>query len=149
VAGGFRRGADRRCEHEAIGPHRDGGAPVTSGRREGVEGPRHGDGLPRLPPGQRIGRWLWRARQSPARSRVGMAFRRSAGDGERRERCGPPSWSLRWRRLAPAATSSSGTARQSLALMAAVVLCRGWRSAQGGARALQGRVWEARGGAIK
>jgi hypothetical protein len=74
--------------------------------------------------------------------RAAAVFRRSAGDGERRGRCGLPSWSLRRRRLAPVATSSGGTTRRSLAAMAAAALCRGRRDAQ--ARKQQGGVLWAR-----
>jgi hypothetical protein len=72
------------------------------------------------------------------RSSCTAALRHSAGDGERRGRCGPTSWTSRWRRLAPVATSSDETVQRSLAPMAAAAFCRGasqGREERGTARA--------------
>jgi hypothetical protein len=66
----------------------------------------------------------------PARSSTAATFRRSAGDGERRGRYDPPSWSLRRRRRAPTAPSSGGTAQRSLAPKVAAALCGGRRGTQ-------------------
>jgi hypothetical protein len=94
------------------------GSRIRAHRRwgwKGVAGFRRGGGGPPW--------WL-------ARTRAAATFRCSAGDGERRVRCGPPSWSLRRRRRAPAASSSGGTAGWSLAPMVAAALCGGRRGAQ-------------------
>jgi hypothetical protein len=63
--------------------------------------------------------------------RAAATLQCSAGDGEWRGRCGPPSWSVRRRQLALVATSFGGMARRSLAPKAAATFRRWRRSAQG------------------
>jgi hypothetical protein len=69
--------------------------------------------------------------------RAAATFQCSAGDRERHRRCGSPSWSVRRRQLAPAATSSGGMARRSLAPKAAATFRR-WRRGTQGTRARGG-----------